>query len=261
MISLVRVLVVEDDAFNREGIRQYLSLHGFEVLGAGDRRSAWELIQTQQPQAAVVDLVIPEHPGVRARQTDTHGMSLVQQIKASYPGVGVVVFSAFDDRALELARLIGQGVGGIAYLLKGCLPEAMLNALRAVMKGRVVVDPDLSQPNRLARLILDQMDPLEREFVEVALQHLHTLSKRQLQIARHIQHGFTTQAIAEVASLTKHTVENVSHEIYQKLHLNHAPAKLRPLVLLVKVMLLSDVLYGDRAELQAYDPSDADLAD
>lgn len=242
----VRVLVVEDDAFNREGIRQYLSSHSFEVLSAGDRRSAWELAQEAQPQAVVVDLVIPEHPTARARQADAQGMTLVRQIKSLDPTVGVVVFSAFDDRTAEIAQLIGQGIGGIAYLLKGCLPEAMLSALRAVLEGRIVIDPELSQPTRLARLILEQMDPIERELVELGLQQLHTLSRRQLQVARHIQHGFTSQAVADALGLTKHAVENITHEIYQRLHLNQVPTEFRPLVLLVKVMLLSDVLGGLR---------------
>ncbi len=64
------VLIVDDDAFNRQGLRQYLSLCSFATLEAGDQSTAWALAQAHRLQAAIIDLAIPNEPGMRARPGD-----------------------------------------------------------------------------------------------------------------------------------------------------------------------------------------------
>ncbi|MDW8350688.1 MAG: response regulator transcription factor [Anaerolineae bacterium] len=242
MSAAIVVLVVDDDSFNRQGLCRYLQLHRFEVVEAGDQQTAWGQVQRVQPRAAILDLAIPESPTARARPHEGRGLLLAQQIKAFDPRIAVVLFSAYEDRGLEVAQLIEQGMDGLAYLLKGCPPETLLGALHATLKGHIVIDPEVSQPSRLAHLILARMDPLERAHVEAGLERLARLSQRERTVADYIRRARNTKAIAGALGLAEQTVDNIVSRIYEKLGLHQAGPELRPLVLLVKILQLSDLL-------------------
>lgn len=235
-------LIVDDNAFNRHGVRDYLLLHGFAVIEAGDQRTAWEHTRQARPRVAVIDLVIPETPDVRARPHETRGILLAQQMRAFAPDMAIVLFSAYEDRGPEVAALIEQGGGGLAYLLKGCPAENLLNAIHMTLQGHIVIDPEVSQPGRLAHLVLARMDPVERSWVEQGLSRLKELSAREWTIAGHIRNARNTKAIARALNLAEQTVENNISRIYQKLGLNCAATELRPLVLLVRILQLNDLL-------------------
>lgn len=156
------VFIVDDDAFNRSGLHQYLSLNHFTVIEAGDHSTAWALFQSHPTDATVIDLSIPERAGMRARPSEAQGFILAQQIKQHYPQTAVVIFSAYEDRVAEVVQLMRQSHGEIAYILKGCAPERLFDALQATLRGQVIVDPEVSQPNRFAQLLLAQLEPGER---------------------------------------------------------------------------------------------------
>ncbi|MFN4295117.1 MAG: response regulator [Thermoflexales bacterium] len=236
------VLVVDDDAFNRKGLHQYLALNDFAVLEAGDCSTAWALFQAQPTDAAIIDLSIPEQAGARARPSEAQGLTLAQQIKQHRPQTAVVIFSAYEDRAAEAMQLMRQGHGGIAYILKGCAPDMLLSALRATLEGRVMVDPEVSQPNRFAQLLLAQMEPDERAAVEAALHLLHKLSPAEWTIAGHIRHGRHHKAIAAALGVSEQTIANRISQIYDKLGFANLPVEFRPAALLVKVLQLNDIL-------------------
>lgn len=236
------VLIVDDNAFNRQGLRDYLILHRFTVIEAGDQRTAWERIQQARPRVAVIDLVIPETPDVRVRPHETRGILLAQQIRSFTPDTAIVLFSAYEDRGPEVAALIEQGSGGLAYLLKGCPAESLLNAIDMTLQGRIVIDPEVGQPSRLAQLFLARMDPLERSWVEEGLRRLEELSARERAIAEHVRNARNIKAIAHALNLAEQTIENSISRIYEKLGINCAARELRPLVLLVKILQLNDLL-------------------
>src|SRR5687767_5177617 len=88
------VLVADDDSFNREGIRLYLSRQDCRVLEAGDEQAGWQMASENELDAAVVDISMPPSRGARVQSSDSAGIRLGKKIKQEFLAVGVVFFSA-----------------------------------------------------------------------------------------------------------------------------------------------------------------------
>src|SRR5688572_11693051 len=115
MPKTIKILLVDDDAFNREGLRLYLKREEMEVLEAGDEAAAWEVVQTQPLNAAVIDISIPFDNISPSKISNSHGIRLANRIKQGFPAVGVVLFSAYGDRGSEILDMIRAGTRGLAY--------------------------------------------------------------------------------------------------------------------------------------------------
>lgn len=237
------LLVVDDDAFNREGLRAYLGAQGFAILEAGDEASAAALAQDQHIDAAVVDISIPPHPRQRVRPNDSCGLALAQTLKTANPATGVVMFSAYEDRGDDVMRMIRAGTRGLAYKLKGCAPGELLSAVRDVLAGRVVIDADVtgSRAKAMAAELLSQLSADEREPVRYAAEQLSTLTTREREIAFRIAASQTIKAVAAALHLAPKSVENNITAIYDKLGLNQLPGYLREVVILAKACLINDL--------------------
>jgi CheY-like chemotaxis protein len=124
--SLIPLLLMDDDAFNREGVRLFLSEEGHAIVEAGDAALAWQIATRRTIVAAVIDIALPPAPFVLPRARDSCGVHLARRLKQTYPAIGVVLFSAHEDRGSEVLELLRQGVRGLAYKLKGSPPQALL---------------------------------------------------------------------------------------------------------------------------------------
>lgn len=244
--STPTILLVDDDAFNREGVRLYLEQEGFAILEAGDAATAWRLLaapKTAPPtaSAAVIDISIPAEPGQKAQPSDSLGIHLAGRIKAEFPAFGIVFFSAYEDRGSEVLDLIQEGSRGIAYKLKGCQPAALLTALRGVMAGQVIVDPDVTNAHSLAEHLIQQLSPEEQPYVETAVNLLGQLTPREREVANRVAAAHSNEGIAQSLALEPKSVENYISRIYDKLGLNGAPRRLRRAVLLAKACMILDL--------------------
>lgn len=239
------VLVVDDDAFNRKGLNLYLTNHGYEVLEAGDEAGAVILAEQQRPIAAVVDIVIPTIAASRANINKSVGIHLVRLLKTNDPQMGIVVFSAHEDRGAEVWELIRDGFRGIAYLFKGVRPERLLQALHETITGQVILDgiPATGRP-KLAEEIINRLGPDERPWVEKAVVLLPTLTEREWEVALRLAFSQNTAGIAVALDIAYKTVENHVGRVYSKLGLNEvddlAP-HLRKSFLLAKACMIYDL--------------------
>src|SRR5689334_3277448 len=111
------ILLVDDDAFNREGVRLFLSREGFQILEAGDEATAWDIAQQQTPAVAITDLCLPPDPQTPSRPSHNCGVRLAHRLKDAYPAMGIILFSAYEDRGSEILDLIRAGQRGVAYKL------------------------------------------------------------------------------------------------------------------------------------------------
>ncbi|GIV83005.1 MAG: DNA-binding response regulator [Candidatus Roseilinea sp.] len=232
------VLVVDDDAFSREGVCAYLKQEGFTVYEAGDDAGARLLIPRIQLDAAVLDISIPPAMGTRARPEHSLGIHLARHLKEINPRIGIVLFSAYEDRGRDVLALLDLGLGGMAYKLKGCRPAALLEALRVVLDGGVAIDPDVTNPHDLADELLRRLSSEERLFIESALKYVHHLTPRELHVADGLAASQTLEGIAERLQLAVKTVERYVGQVYSKLGLSAAPAHLRKSSLLTKAWLI-----------------------
>jgi DNA-binding NarL/FixJ family response regulator len=123
-LSEIRVLLADDHAVVRRGLRLFLDLQpGIAVVGeAADGRAAVELARAERPDVVLMDLVMPELDGIEA----------TRQVHEVSPPTKVLVLSSFSDEQRVLPALRS---GADGYLTKDAEPEQIVEAVRAVHRG------------------------------------------------------------------------------------------------------------------------------
>lgn len=239
------LLVADDDAFNREGLRLYLSRHGFEVHEAGDEETAWQVARSKTPKAAIIDIAMPVRPGARLQSSDSAGIRLAKRLKEAFPALGLVLFSAYEDRGGEVLDMLRNGSRGLAYKLKGCSPAALLVAIEEVIAGRVLIDAEVhGNPHRLADELLRRLTADERCWVLGAVENLPQLTPREREIAYRVAASHNIGGIAKAAHVTAKTAENYIGHVYDKLGLNEMGRQapyLRKAIVLAKACMVEDL--------------------
>ncbi len=161
---MIRVLLVDDHAVVREGLRAFLELQdGIDVVGeAQDGEQAVAEANRLAPDVILMDLVMPKLDGVGA----------MRRLRESVPTARVVVLTSFleDERLLPAIQ-----AGAAGYLLKNTEPAELARALRAAHAGEAIIDPTvaarlvsaLADGSRAGRDERDQLTRREREVLEL----------------------------------------------------------------------------------------------
>lgn len=187
------VLIVDDHPVVRKGLELLLEIEpGLTIVGeANDANSAIQLNKQLQPHIILMDLMLPGKNGIEA----------IAQIKSDNPNVKVIVLTSFEDKEMILA-VMDTGIDG--YLLKNAEGEALLQAIRAVQKGDMPLDP------RVTRYLL--------EFGQNANSPngLH-LTERERQTLELITQGLSNKDVAYQLSITEGTVKSYVRQIFGKL--------------------------------------------
>ncbi len=195
MTDPITILVVDDHAVVREGLRAFLGLQdGFEIVGeAADGEEALERAQQLDPDVILMDLVMPNQDGVSAMRT------LKQRASRSR----VIVLTSFleDDRLLPALE-----AGAAGYLLKNSQPAELARAVRAAHAGEAIIDPAVAA--RLVRALS------ERPATAGALDGL---TNRERDVLSLIAQGRSNKRIALELGISEKTV---------KTHVGHVLAKL-----------------------------------
>ena len=133
MADAITILVVDDHAVVREGLRTFLGLQdGFEIVGeAADGEEAVEQAEQLDPDVILMDLVMPNRDGVSAMQ--------VLKERASRSRVIVLTSFLEDDRLLPALE-----AGAAGYLLKNSQPAELARAVRAAHAGEAIIDPTVA---------------------------------------------------------------------------------------------------------------------
>jgi NarL family two-component system response regulator LiaR len=190
----IRVLVVDDHAVVREGLRAFLDLQdGIEVAGeAADGAEAIEAAVRLEPDVVLMDLVMPR----------VDGLAAMRALRERVPAARVIVLTSFldDERLLPALR-----AGAAGYLLENVAPQELARAVRAAHAGEALLDPVVAA--RLVERLSDDgaPDPLDR------------LTPREREVLVLIGRGFPNKRIARELELSEKTV---------KTHVGHVLAKL-----------------------------------
>jgi DNA-binding NarL/FixJ family response regulator len=190
----IRVLIVDDHAVVREGLRTFLELQdGIAVAGeAADGADGVAAAERLRPDVVLMDLVMPRLDGVGA----------MRELRRRLPSARVIVLTSFADDA-KLLPAVQAGASG--YLLKNAHPREIARAVRAAHAGEALLDPGVA-----ARL-LDTMARPDRDAPG------ESLTRREREVLGLIGRGFSNKRIALELGIAEKTV---------KTHVGHVLAKL-----------------------------------
>ena len=190
----IRVLIVDDHAVVREGLRTFLELQeGLEVVGeAGDGEEALPLAEGLGPDVILMDLVMPKLDGVGA----------MRELRQRVPGARVIVLTSFldDERLMPAIR-----AGAAGHLLKNVQPQELARAIRLADAGETLIDPAVAA--RLVEAVADGG----------AAEPEPELTPREQEVLDLIARGFSNKRIALELGVAEKTV---------KTHVSHVLAKL-----------------------------------
>ncbi|MFY9614196.1 MAG: response regulator transcription factor [Candidatus Dormiibacterota bacterium] len=191
MADPIRVLLADDHAVVREGVRSFLQLQeGIEVVGeAGDGVTAQRMAEELTPDVVLMDLLMPEGDGVAA----------IAGLHRSLPSTRVLVLSSYIDDA-QVFNAIQAGAAG--YLLKDVAPEALAKAIRDVHAGQAVLHPEAA-----SRLMHRTVEP----------QVGADLTPRERDVLRLLAEGFPNKEIGRRLFVSEKTVKTHVSSILQKL--------------------------------------------
>jgi two-component system response regulator NreC len=197
----IRVLLVDDHAIERQGVRSLLDAQpDIQVVAeAGDGLEALPLVSQCHPDVVVTETIMPR----------MNGLELTGQLLRRYPDLKVLVLTR-NDREDCVLRLVQAGANG--YLLKTVDRTDLLSAVRAVVRGGRILQPVALEA------VLD--DYLQRVREPSARRHSAELTAREREVLKLIAEGNTNQDIAELLCLSRKTVETHRSNIMDKLDLH-----------------------------------------
>jgi DNA-binding NarL/FixJ family response regulator len=196
-----RVLLVDDHPLVRRGLADSIAQEAdMEVCGeAADVTEAMRELERTHPDVVVTDLSLKS----------SHGLDLIEMIKARSPRTKILV-SSMHDETLFAERVLQAGAMG--YLTKQEPPETLIDAIRQVLRGEIFVS------QRMTSRILHRMasgKPAQDNPVE-------GLSNRELQVYEMVGQGLTVQQIGMRLHISPKTVETHREKIKQKLNLKNS---------------------------------------
>jgi NarL family two-component system response regulator LiaR len=207
-VEKIRVLIVDDHAMVRQGLRTFLELQDtselpIEVVGeAANGVEALELARRAQPDIVLLDLVMPEMDGIQA----------TAKILECSPCSRVIILTSFgeDDKVLPAIRAGAQG-----YLLKDIPPNELVHAVREAFLGKVQLHPEVAR-KLMSALAAREEPPASRP----AARSRDGLTGREQEILALIADGLNNREIAGKLVISEKTVKTHVSNILGKLHVD-----------------------------------------
>lgn len=196
--ATISIMLVDDHALMREGLRQLLSLEDdLRVVDeAVNGLEAIQKVRQWQPDVVLMDISMPV----------VDGIAVTQQLTSEFPDLAVIMLT-MHRQDQQVLQAIKSGARG--YLLKTASSQELTATIRQVHAGQVLIEPELtgmiiSEFRRLSNLSSDGSA-------------LSDLSEKELDILRYVAMGMSNKEIAEQLAYSEKTVKNYLSVIFQKL--------------------------------------------
>jgi two-component system, NarL family, response regulator DevR len=210
----IRVLLIDDSMLTLHGLKTFLStIRHVEILGIARIPSeALDAIRVHQPDVVMLE----------TRVGQVSGIDLCRTIRESYPTIGVLFFTAHDDKEILRAAIMADAHG---YLLKGAAAEAVARSIEIVASGRAIMDQQLTQ----------QVITWVRDGGVAGQQRIpYCCSKDDRQLLSLVAQGKTNKEIAQELDLVPRVVATRLQRIYKRLKISRRSEAARYYVQLEK---------------------------
>ncbi len=196
---VIRLLLVDDHALVREGIRLLLELEqDMQVVGeVGNGLDVMKQVHLLQPDVILMDIHLPV----------VDGITLTQQITRTFPDTAVIMLT-MQQQQQQVLQAMKYGARG--YLLKSSTIREVAQAIRTVFAGGTFLMPALTD------MLVHEYRRLAECTAEGTPQE--TLSEKECEIIRHVAAGMSNREIADHLAYSEKTVKNYLSIIFQKLH-------------------------------------------
>ena len=198
---MTRLLLVDDHAVVRSGLKMLLSGHSeMEIVGEADS-AAGALRETErtQPDVILMDIGLPDKTGIEA----------TRDIKRKFPDAKIVALTIHEDEEYFF-QMLDAGASG--YVPKRAAPEELITAIRAAAAGEVYLYPSLAK--LLVRDYLNVERPADEKL------NLDGLTDREHEVLTHLAEGASNDEIAAALVISPKTVERHRENIMRKLNLH-----------------------------------------
>ena len=194
-VEPIRVLLADDHAVVRKGIREFLTEPGdiIVVAEASDGEEAIALLDKLKPDVAVLDIQMPKRSGI----------DVCRHVRAQHWPIGILILTAYDDDPYVLAVL---QAGANGYVLKTADADDIIQAVRDVHEGKSALDPVIAR-----KLMAQLAGRAENKPIE-------SLTPRETDVLKLAARGYTNKAIGAQLHLSDRTVQGHLANIYGKLH-------------------------------------------
>ena len=189
----IRVLIADDHALVREGLRKLLGLSdNIEIVSeVGDGQGAINIARKDKPDVILMDVNMP----------GTNGIIATRVIKREMPSIHVIALTIYEDE--EVVDMVRAGVS--AYVLKDVAGSELIDTINRVMQGEVVIHPRVA--NRLVR----ELSRNENKKNDIRL------TKRERDVLLLLVKGHSNKEMAEAMFISEKTVKNHLTSIFRKL--------------------------------------------
>jgi len=192
---------VDDHEVVRSGLRMLLENQAdLKILGEADTgKQALEMVETLNPDVVIMDITLPDISGIEA----------TRRIKEAHPGVAVVALTIHEDQQYFFEML---QAGASGYVPKRAAPDDLITAIHAAHRGEMYIYPSL------AKLLVG--DFLSRSGEDGAKEAMDELTPREGEVLFLLADGKTNDEIADLLSISAHTVARHRENLMGKLGLH-----------------------------------------
>ncbi len=188
----IRVFIYDDNESRRDSLKALIELTS-EIVFVGAAEDCSRLaddMQATEPDVVLMDINMP----------NVDGMEGLRQIRKSFPLIKVLMQTVFDDSE-KIFTSIRSGASG--YILKKDAPQRILQAIQEVYEGGAVMNPGIAQK------VLEFFQPKK---------NINSLTERETQVLTLLAEGLSYKMVADRLTLSFHTVNTHTKNIYEKLH-------------------------------------------
>jgi DNA-binding NarL/FixJ family response regulator len=193
---MIKLMLVDDHAMMLEGLHSiFADCDDIEIIGeAGSAAELHEILEKTTPDVLTLDVKLP----------DANGISLMRELKESYPGCRVIVLTMYDHVRYALHALESGAAG---FVLKGAPFEELLEAVRTVHRGKTYVSSEMAP--KIAKQVRNTINKST----------LDSLSQREFEVLTLLTSGLSVKETGTQMNISEKTVTTYRARLMEKLNL------------------------------------------